>query len=58
MPEGVSQRQFAKMIGVSETAVRNALKAKRIEHLPDGSIDPEAARAAWEASTDPARSRV
>ncbi|WP_345822420.1 hypothetical protein ABC766_12975 [Methylobacterium fujisawaense] len=46
------------MIGVSETAVRKAVKAGRINRLADGTVDPVAARAAWEAGTDPARTKV
>jgi hypothetical protein len=38
--------------------VRKAIKAGRIKELPDGTIDLEAARKAWAASTDPARTRV
>jgi hypothetical protein len=38
--------------------VRKAIKAGRIKELPDGTIDLEAARKAWAASTDPARTKV
>lgn len=58
MPEGVSQRQLAKILDVSEGAVRKAVAANRIKRLPSGLIDPIAARAAWSASTDPVRTRV
>ena len=58
MPLGVSQRRFAEMIGVTETAVRKAVKSGRINRLADGTVDPVAARAAWQAGTDPARSKV
>lgn len=58
MPEGVSQRELAKILGVSEGAVRKAIKAKRISVLPDGRLDADAARAAWGASTDPVRTKV
>ncbi|WP_245516567.1 hypothetical protein [Methylobacterium segetis] len=38
--------------------MRAAIKANRISVLPDGRIDPVAARNAWIGSTDPARSKV
>lgn len=57
-PGPVSRRQFAKMLGVTESAVRSAIKDNRINVLPDGQIDPVAARASWAGKTDPSRSRV
>ncbi|ACL57447.1 hypothetical protein [Methylobacterium nodulans] len=58
MADGVSARQLAKVLGVTEGAVRKALKANRIKRLPNGLIDPEAVREAWQGSTDPARTKV
>jgi hypothetical protein len=58
MPEGVSRRELAKILGVSEGAVRKAIEAKRISVLPGGRLDPVAAREAWGASTDPVRTKV
>ncbi|ACL58752.1 hypothetical protein [Methylobacterium nodulans] len=58
MADGVSARQLAKILGVTEGAVRKALKANRIKRLPDGLIDREAAREAWQGSTDPVRTKV
>ena len=58
MPEGVSQRQLAKILDVTEGAVRKAISSKRIKRLPSGLIDPVAARAAWGAATDPVRTKV
>ena len=58
MAAGVSGRQLAKLLGVSEPAVRKAAKAKRIPQLADGSFDLDACRSAWQRSTDPARVRA
>ena len=58
MAVGVSRRELARQLKVTENAVRKAITAGRIEVLPDGSIDLEAARTAWLARTDPAHSRV
>lgn len=58
MPEGVSQRQLAKILDVSEGAVRKAVLSKRIKRLPSGLIDPVAARSAWSSATDPVRTKV
>ena len=55
---GISGRQLATHIGVSEAAVRKAAKAGRIKKLDDGTYDLEAASAAWGRSTDPATSKV
>ncbi len=55
---GVSKRAFAAMVGVSDTAVRKAVKAGRIEVLPDGTIDPDAGKLQWSRTTDPARTKV
>jgi phage terminase Nu1 subunit (DNA packaging protein) len=52
---GISRRQAAKALGVSEAAVRKALKSGRIAARADGSIDLAAARAAWAGNTEPAR---
>jgi transcriptional regulator with XRE-family HTH domain len=58
MTEGGSQRQLAKILGVSEGAVRKAVSSNRISRLPNGNIDPDAAREAWGSSTDPVRTKV
>ena len=58
MAKSVSGHQLAKMLGVSESGVRAAIRDGRIRRLPNGKIDPDEARAAWEANTDPARSKV
>lgn len=58
MTIGVSGRSLATSLGVSETAVRKAVRAKRIPQHGDGSYDVEQCRQAWGKSTDPARSKV
>jgi len=54
---GLSRRAYARHRGVSEMAVRKAIKAGRITPEPDGSIDPEKADREWDANTDPAQQR-
>ena len=46
---GLSVRAYARHRGVSHTAVQKAVKAGRIPVLADGTIEPAAADAAWEA---------
>jgi hypothetical protein len=58
VPVGISKREFARRVGVSPAAVRKALKAGRIDLLPDGTIDEAATIARWAQTTDPARTRV
>jgi hypothetical protein len=53
-----SNRELARRIGVSETAVRRAEKAGRIRREPDGAWNLARVRAAWAANTDPALQRV
>jgi hypothetical protein len=57
-----SNRELARQLGVSETAVRRAENAGRIGREADGSWDLAKVRAAWAGNTDqtqqrPARSR-
>jgi hypothetical protein len=52
-----SNRQLARQLGVSETAVRRAEKAGRIRREPDGSWDPARVKAAWSDNTDEAQQR-
>lgn len=52
-----SNRELARQIGVSKTAVRRAEKAGRIRREPDGSWDPAKVKAAWSDNTDPAQQR-
>jgi hypothetical protein len=52
-----SNRELARQLGVSETAVRRAEKAGRIRREPDGAWDLVKVRAAWAGNTDPAQQR-
>jgi hypothetical protein len=52
-----SNRELARQLGVSETAVRRAEKAGRIRREADGSWDLAKVRVAWADNTDPAQQR-
>ena len=52
-----SNRELARHIGVSETAVRRAEKAGRIKREPDGAWDLARVKAAWARNTDRAQQR-
>jgi hypothetical protein len=52
-----SNRELARRIGVSETAVRRAEKAGRIGRETDGSWDLTKVQAAWSSNTDPSQQR-
>jgi hypothetical protein len=52
-----SNRELARRIGVSETAVRRAQNAGRIGREADGSWDLAKVQAAWASNTDPSRQR-
>jgi DNA primase len=52
-----SNRELARRLGVSETAVRRAEKAGRIKREPDGSWDPARVKTAWASNTDEAQQR-
>jgi hypothetical protein len=52
-----SNRELARQLGVSETAVRRAEKAGRIRREADGSWDPARVKAAWSDNTDRAQQR-
>lgn len=57
MAKPVSIRAFAKMQGVSHTAVAKAIKAGRISTTKEGKIDPVLAAEQWEANTDASKKR-
>ena len=48
---GVSQRAYARMRGVTLSAVQKAIKTKRITLNADGTLDPEKANQEWERNT-------
>jgi hypothetical protein len=52
-----SNRELARQLGVSETAVRRAEKAGRIRRAADGSWDVAKVKAAWSGNTDQAQQR-
>jgi hypothetical protein len=52
-----SNRELARHLGVSETAVRRATKAGRIRREPDGAWDVARVKATWVGNTDPAQQR-
>jgi hypothetical protein len=52
-----SNRELARHLGVSETAVRRAEKAGRIRREADGGWDLARVEAAWAGNTDPAQQR-
>ena len=54
---GVSLRAYARHRGVSDTAVRKAIKAGRITPEPDGTIDVTKVDAQWDRNTDQAQQR-
>jgi len=54
---GISIRAYAKRRGVSETAVRKAIKTGRIKLEADGTIDSAKADGQWDRNTDAAQQR-
>jgi hypothetical protein len=52
-----SNRELARQLGVSETAVRRAEKAGRIRRGAGGAWDPANVKAAWARNTDQAQQR-
>jgi hypothetical protein len=52
-----SNRELARELGVSETAVRRAEKAGRIRREADGAWDSAKVKAAWASNTDEAQQR-
>ena len=52
---GLSLRAYAKHRGVTEGAVRRAVKDGRIKTGPDGTINPARADSQWNSNTDPAK---
>lgn len=52
---GVSVKECARQIGVSDTAIHKAIKAGRCSRLADGSVDVEAVRVGMSMTADPFR---
>lgn len=51
----ISIRAYAARKGVSDTAVRKAIKSGRVTLTKNGKINPTIADKQWEANTDPAQ---
>jgi hypothetical protein len=58
MDRTASNRELARQLGVSETAVRRAEKAGRIRREADASWNLAKVRSAWAGNTDPAQQRA
>ncbi len=54
---GISIRAYARSRGVSDTAVRKAIKTGRVTLEADGTVDPDRADAEWQNNTDTAQQR-
>ena len=54
---GISIRAYARERGVSDAAVRKAIKSGRISPEADGTIDPTRADREWTRNTDTAQQR-
>jgi hypothetical protein len=55
---GISIRAYARHRGVSDAAVRKAIKAGRITPDADGTVDAARADAQWIRRTDPDQQRA
>jgi len=54
---GISIRAYGRHRGVSDAAVRKAIKSGRITPEPDGTLDPNKADTQWAANTDTSQQR-
>lgn len=52
---GVSVKECARHLGVSDTAIHKAIKAGRCDKHPDGSVDVDAVRIGMALTADPTR---
>jgi hypothetical protein len=52
---GVSVKECARLLGVSDTAIHKAVKAGRCDKHPDGSVDVESVRTGMALTADPTR---
>lgn len=55
---GASGRAAAAALGISEGALRKAVKSGRANKLPDGTFDIETLKSELKSNTDPARTKV
>jgi hypothetical protein len=56
--EIISQAELARRLNVTQSAVHNAVKNKRITLRADGKVNYPVALAEWKSNTDPARAKV
>jgi hypothetical protein len=54
----ISQAEFARRVGVTQSAVHNAVKTKRITLRPDGKLNYPIAIAEWRANTDVSKRKL
>lgn len=54
---GISIRAYARQRGISESAVRKAIKSGRVTPLPDGTIDAARTDRQWSNNTDQAKKK-
>lgn len=52
-PRGITQREFARRMGVSPQAVHKRVAAGRLSRLADGTLDPAQAEREWHATRNP-----
>lgn len=50
---GITQKEFARRMGVSPQAVNKRVRAGRLSRLPDGTLDPVVAEQEWNATKEP-----
>ncbi|MEJ5234127.1 MAG: hypothetical protein WHV64_18155 [Geminicoccaceae bacterium] len=54
--QGMSEREYARRVGLSRGAIQKAKRSGRLVLFADGSIDPEASDRRMRATTHPGRS--
>lgn len=54
-PKGVSIRECARQLGISDAAIRKAIKIGRCAKLDDGTVDVDAVRSGMSATANPFR---
>jgi len=58
MAEGLTIGAFAKLVGVSEAAVRKGIKTGRVVLSADGTLDPRTQAQRWHDTRDPSKVRA